>query len=46
MSAQVDPQTGLQIEGRLFIGGEFVDAAKCGRIPVVNPHDNSILAEV
>jgi len=46
MSAQVDPQTGLQIEGRLFIGGEFVDAAKGGRIPVVNPHDNSILAEV
>jgi acyl-CoA reductase-like NAD-dependent aldehyde dehydrogenase len=36
----------LQIETRLFIGGEFVDAAQGGRIPVTNPHDNSILAEV
>ncbi|HYR88011.1 MAG TPA: aldehyde dehydrogenase family protein [Terriglobia bacterium] len=34
------------MEGRLFIGGEFVDAAKGGRIPVVNPHDNSTLAEI
>ena len=37
---------GLQIETRLFIGGEFVDAAKGGRIVVTNPHDNSTLAEV
>jgi acyl-CoA reductase-like NAD-dependent aldehyde dehydrogenase len=37
---------GLQIENRLFIGGEFVDAAQGGRIPVTNPHDNSILTEV
>ena len=37
---------GLQIETRLFIGGEFVDAAQGGRIPVTNPHDNSTLAEV
>jgi acyl-CoA reductase-like NAD-dependent aldehyde dehydrogenase len=37
---------GLDIESRLFIGGEFVDAAGRGRIPVLNPHDNSLLAEV
>jgi acyl-CoA reductase-like NAD-dependent aldehyde dehydrogenase len=37
---------GLQIETRLFIGGEFVDAAQGGRITVTNPHDNSTLAEV
>ena len=36
----------LQIENRLFIGGEFVDAAQGGRIPVTNPHDNSLLTEV
>jgi aldehyde dehydrogenase (NAD+) len=38
--------TPLQIETRLFIGGEFVDAAQGGRITVINPHDNSTLAEV
>ena len=37
---------GLQIENRLFIGGEFVEAAQGGRIPVTNPHDNSVLTEV
>jgi aldehyde dehydrogenase (NAD+) len=36
----------LKIETRLFIGGEFVDAARGGRIPDLNPHDNSLLAEV
>src|SRR6266852_9231307 len=36
----------LAIETRLFIGGEFVDAVEGGRIPVLNPHDNSLLAEV
>ena len=34
------------IETRLFIGGEFADSSACGRISVVNPHDNSLLAEV
>src|ERR1700730_17923315 len=34
------------IETRLFIGGEFVDSAEGGRIQVLNPHDNSVLAEV
>jgi len=36
----------LEIESRLFIGGEFVDAVEGGRIPVLNPHDNSTLAEI
>ena len=36
----------IEIETRLFIDGQFVDAAAGGRIPVVNPHDNSLLAEV
>ena len=30
----------------LFIDGEFVDAAQGGRIPVLNPHDNSTLIEI
>ena len=38
--------TGLEIESRLFIGGEFTDALDGGRIPILNPHDNSLLAEV
>ena len=46
MSTVTQPRQGLQIETRLFIGGEFVDAAKGGRITVTNPHDNSTLAEV
>src|SRR6185503_13734088 len=46
MSAQVDVTPGLDIETRLFIGGEFVDAVDGGRIPVTNPHDNSVIAEV
>src|SRR5260221_7991397 len=36
----------LDIETRLFIGGDFVDSIEGGRIPVLNPHDNSLLAEV
>ncbi|HYW93064.1 MAG TPA: aldehyde dehydrogenase family protein [Gammaproteobacteria bacterium] len=31
---------------RLFIGGEFVDAVEGGRIPVLNPHDNTLITEV
>src|SRR5438093_12491732 len=46
MSAQPDIRAGLQIENRLFIGGEFVDSIEGGRIPVLNPHDNTTLAEV
>jgi aldehyde dehydrogenase (NAD+)/betaine-aldehyde dehydrogenase len=34
------------IETRLFIGGEFVDSLEGGRIAVLNPHDNSTLAEI
>ncbi len=46
MSAELDVKPGLDMETRLFIGGEFVDAVEGGRIPVTNPHDNTILAEV
>jgi aldehyde dehydrogenase (NAD+) len=46
MSALVDTKPGLDIETRLFIGGDFVDSVEGGRIPVTNPHDNSLLAEV
>jgi len=46
MGAAVEAPPKLDIETRLFIGGEFVDSADGGRIPVSNPHDNSVLAEV
>jgi len=46
MSVQIDAKPGLDIETRLFIGGDFVDSVEGARIPVTNPHDNSILAEV
>src|SRR5213594_865773 len=46
MSAQLDVKPGLDIETRLFIGGDFVDAVEGGRIPVINPQDNSLIAEV
>jgi aldehyde dehydrogenase (NAD+) len=36
----------LDIETRLFIGGEFVDSVEGGRIEVLNPHDNSTLASI
>jgi acyl-CoA reductase-like NAD-dependent aldehyde dehydrogenase len=34
------------LQTRLFINGEFVDAAAGGKIPVYNPYDNSLLAEI
>jgi len=46
MGAAVEAPPKLDIETRLFIGGEFVDSAEGGRIQVLNPHDNSVLAEV
>ena len=46
MSAAIEAPPKLDIETRLFIGGEFVDSAEGGRIQVLNPHDNSLLAEV
>src|SRR5579885_898594 len=36
----------MQFQTRLFIDGEFVDCADGGRIEVLNPHNNSRLAEV
>ena len=41
-----EAKPGFQIETRLFIGGEFVDALEGGRIIDYNPHDNSVIAEV
>ena len=46
MSAEVEARAKLDIETRLFIGGQFVDSIEGGRIPVLNPHDNSVLAEI
>ena len=36
----------MHLETKLFIDGEFVDAADGATIAVLNPHDNSPLAEV
>lgn len=36
----------MHLETKLFIDGEFVDAADGATIAVLNPHDNSRLAEV
>jgi len=46
VSQATQSHPGLQIETRLFIGGEFVPAAQGGKITVTNPHDNSTLAEI
>jgi aldehyde dehydrogenase (NAD+) len=34
------------IQNKLFIDGEFVDSDARSRIPVLNPHDNSLITEV
>jgi acyl-CoA reductase-like NAD-dependent aldehyde dehydrogenase len=34
------------IQDKLFIDGEFVDGEERSRIAVLNPHDNSLIAEV
>jgi aldehyde dehydrogenase (NAD+) len=36
----------MQLQNKLFIAGEFVDAEGRGRIEVFNPHDNSKIADV
>ncbi|MGO9454053.1 MAG: aldehyde dehydrogenase family protein [Candidatus Binataceae bacterium] len=36
----------MQFQTKLFIDGDFVDAADGGTIEVLNPHDNSRLADV
>ncbi len=46
MATLTDATSGVDIETRLFIGGAFTDSAEGGRIPVFNPHDNSLLAEI
>jgi acyl-CoA reductase-like NAD-dependent aldehyde dehydrogenase len=44
--AIADRGSGLRLENRLFIGGEFVDALDGATFPTLNPHDGSVLAEV
>ena len=39
-------QARRSIQTRLFIGGKFVDAADGATIAVLNPHDNSTIADV
>jgi acyl-CoA reductase-like NAD-dependent aldehyde dehydrogenase len=34
------------MQTKLFIGGEFVDAAAGGVVPVINPHDGSVITEI
>ena len=34
------------MQTKLFINGEFVDSAARGRIPVLNPYDNSQICEI
>jgi acyl-CoA reductase-like NAD-dependent aldehyde dehydrogenase len=36
----------MRLQTRLFIDGDFVDAADGGAIEILNPHDNSRLAQV
>jgi acyl-CoA reductase-like NAD-dependent aldehyde dehydrogenase len=46
--ADIQAQTGLRtpIRHQLFIDGHFVDAASGETLPVLNPHDNSTIADV
>jgi aldehyde dehydrogenase (NAD+) len=46
MATLTEAWPALDIETRLFINGDFVDSLEAARIPVLNPHDNSLLAEV
>ncbi len=34
------------MQNKLFIGGEFVDAASGGTIEIINPHDCSVITEI
>ena len=34
------------MQNQLFINGEFVDAAGGDRLPVINPHDGSVITEI
>jgi aldehyde dehydrogenase (NAD+) len=46
MATTVDVRPKLDVETKLFIGGEFVDSVEGGRIPVYYPHDNSVICEI
>ena len=34
------------MRNQLFINGEFVDSAGGNRLPVINPHDGSVITEI
>jgi acyl-CoA reductase-like NAD-dependent aldehyde dehydrogenase len=44
--AIADRRSGLRLQDRLFIGGEFVDALDGATFETLNPHDGSVLAAV
>jgi acyl-CoA reductase-like NAD-dependent aldehyde dehydrogenase len=44
--AIADRLSGLRLQDRLFIGGEFVAAIDGATFPTLNPHDGSVLAQV
>ena len=46
--ADIAAAAGLRtpIRHQLFIGGRFVDAASGETLATLNPHDNSVIAEV
>src|SRR5438309_372338 len=46
MATTVEVSPKLDIETRLFINGEFVDAIDGKRCKVLNPHDGSVLCEI
>jgi aldehyde dehydrogenase (NAD+) len=46
MAAVLSAEPVTQIQTKLFIGGRWVDAAAGGRIPVLNPFDNSTICEI
>ncbi len=44
--AIADRRSGLRLQDRLFIGGDFVDAADGATFETLSPHDGSVLATV
>lgn len=44
--AIADRLSGLHLQDRLFIGGDFIDAADGTTFETLNPHDGSVLANV
>ena len=44
--AKLASEAESKVEGRLFINGEYVDAEDGGKIDVINPATNEVLAPV